>query len=61
MIRWAPDASTLRSAGSSIALVDVQWLTPHLASLGAGEMGRERYLERLRDAIAQPSPEAFGG
>ncbi|MCH7790018.1 MAG: leucyl/phenylalanyl-tRNA--protein transferase [Acidobacteria bacterium] len=28
-------------------LIDVQWLTPHLASLGAAEMQRDRYLERI--------------
>ena len=28
-------------------LVDTQWLTPHLASLGVREMGREEYLRRL--------------
>lgn len=29
------------------SLFDVQWLTPHLESLGAVEMGREEYMERL--------------
>lgn len=28
-------------------LIDVQWLTPHLASLGAEEWSREEYLDRL--------------
>ena len=40
-------------------LVDVQWLTPHFASLGAQEVAREEYLERLRGALALPLPAAF--
>jgi leucyl/phenylalanyl-tRNA--protein transferase len=37
-------------------LLDVQWLTPHLASLGAVVIGREDYLRRLPTALAAPSP-----
>jgi leucyl/phenylalanyl-tRNA--protein transferase len=36
------------------ALFDVQWLTPHLASLGAVEIPRSEYLERLDHAVASP-------
>ena len=36
------------------ALFDVQWLTPHLASLGAVEIPRTSYLERL--AISTEAP-----
>lgn len=32
------------------SLFDVQWLTPHLASLGAVEIPRTRYLELLGDS-----------
>lgn len=39
----------LREAG--FTLFDVQFLTPHLASLGAVEIPRETYRERLADAI----------
>ena len=35
-------------------LVDVQWLTPHLASLGAVEIPRSEYLRRLADALERP-------
>jgi leucyl/phenylalanyl-tRNA---protein transferase len=42
-------------------LLDVQWLTPHLASLGATELPRARYLERVKLAIEVPCPAAFGG
>lgn len=40
-------------------LLDVQWLTPHLASLGAIEIPRPDYLERLEDALRRPLPAAF--
>jgi leucyl/phenylalanyl-tRNA--protein transferase len=33
------------------ALIDLQWLTPHLASLGAIEVPREEYLRRLAQAL----------
>jgi leucyl/phenylalanyl-tRNA---protein transferase len=32
-------------------LFDVQWVTPHLASLGACEISRDEYLRRLQEAI----------
>lgn len=34
------------------ALFDVQWLTPHLATLGAVEIPRTSYLSLLADAVA---------
>lgn len=40
-------------------LLDVQWVTPHLASLGAVEIRREEYLHRLRSALDVPPPTAF--
>lgn len=36
-------------------LLDTQWLTDHLASLGAVEVPRSEYLVQLRNAKAQPS------
>ena len=33
------------------ALLDVQWLTPHLESLGAVEVPRSEYLERLTSVV----------
>jgi leucyl/phenylalanyl-tRNA---protein transferase len=42
----------LRAAGAQ--LLDVQWLTPHLASLGAIAISRERYHELLRPAVELP-------
>ncbi len=37
-------------AGCGRPLLDVQWLTPHLESLGAVEIPRSEYLQRLREA-----------
>jgi leucyl/phenylalanyl-tRNA--protein transferase len=37
------------------ALLDVQWLTPHLASLGATELARYDYLRQLGAALAVPT------
>ena len=33
-------------------LIDVQWCTEHLASLGASEVARSEYLERLPVLVA---------
>jgi leucyl/phenylalanyl-tRNA--protein transferase len=41
-------------------LLVVQWCTPHLASLGAVEVPRERYLALLGRALGLPPPPAFG-
>lgn len=40
-------------------LLDVQWSTPHLASLGVIEMPRSQYLERLATAVELPLPDLF--
>jgi leucyl/phenylalanyl-tRNA--protein transferase len=40
----------LRRGGAR--LLDVQWVTPHLASLGAVGVSRARYLALLKDAVA---------
>lgn len=37
-------------------LLDVQWLTPHLASLGAVEVPRAAYLRALHRALRIPQP-----
>jgi leucyl/phenylalanyl-tRNA---protein transferase len=37
-------------------LLDVQWCTPHLASLGAVEISRPAYLQRLATALTLPTP-----
>lgn len=38
------------------ALLDVQWVTPHLQSLGAVAIPRAEYLTRLRVGLSAPSP-----
>ena len=42
-------------------LLDVQWCTEHLESLGAVEVSRERYGEMLERALRLPLPSAFAG
>jgi leucyl/phenylalanyl-tRNA--protein transferase len=39
---------------SGAMLLDVQWTTPHLASMGAVDVPRSRYLQLLAEAIAEP-------
>ena len=43
----------LRAAGGE-RLLDVQWTTPHLRSLGARDMARAAYMARLPAALAAP-------
>jgi leucyl/phenylalanyl-tRNA--protein transferase len=38
------------------ALLDVQWRTEHLTSLGVHEMSRRAYLKRLATAVVAPGP-----
>jgi leucyl/phenylalanyl-tRNA--protein transferase len=47
----------LQRAGSQDRLLDVQWLTPHLESLGAVAVPRQEYLERLPPALRLPAPD----
>ncbi len=49
----------LRQARAS--LIDVQWATTHLMSLGAVEVSRERYHGLLAEALGRPQPPVFGG
>jgi len=44
----------LREGGAS--LLDVQWTTPHLVSLGAIDVPRAKYLELLAEALTRPGP-----
>jgi leucyl/phenylalanyl-tRNA--protein transferase len=45
--------SLMRESG--MELLDAQWCTDHLASLGAIEISRDEYLRRLARAV-EPSP-----
>jgi len=40
-------------------LLDVQWTTPHLRSLGAVDVPRARYLELVDDAVVRPAITGF--
>lgn len=46
----------LRADGDDRRLLDVQWRTEHLASLGVVEVGRSEYLEWLAAALTAPLP-----
>jgi leucyl/phenylalanyl-tRNA--protein transferase len=63
MFHAAPDASKVALVAlvellgtEATTLLDIQWLTPHLASLGAIEVGRDSYLAALAVALRQPTP-----
>ena len=68
MFHRAPNASKvalvglvegLRDRHAADRLLDVQWLTPHLASLGAVEVPRATYLRRLARALRVPAAPIF--
>jgi leucyl/phenylalanyl-tRNA--protein transferase len=40
-------------------LLDTQWQTPHLATLGVVEIPRREYLDRLERALDVPLPAPF--
>ena len=47
--------------GDPRRIIDVQWVTPHLASLGVTEVARSDYIARLERALLLPAPAAFAG
>ena len=49
----------LRDEHAGRRLLDTQWQTPHLASLGVVEVPRPEYLRRLEVALELPLPAAF--
>jgi len=49
----------LAADGDRRRLVDVQWRTPHLATLGVTEVPRADYLGLLADALTAPLPAPF--
>lgn len=60
MFHWQRDASKVALLAlvelmrdSGMRLLDTQWCTPHLASLGAIEVPRRQYLAALADAIGE--------
>ena len=67
MFHRAPDASKvalvalvkLLSDGEAGRLIDVQWATPHLRTLGVVEISRGDYQNLLRRALGVPLPECW--
>lgn len=66
--RWGRDASKvalvalvemLKADGQVGRVLDVQWGTPHLRSLGVVEISRPEYLSRLRAALRLDLPAVF--
>jgi len=62
MFHRQPDASKValvalvdRLRVGSFTLLDVQWATPHLTSLGTREITRRDYLTRVRAAVSTPA------
>jgi leucyl/phenylalanyl-tRNA--protein transferase len=53
LLREGPDGA------NPARLLDVQWVTPHLASLGAVEIPRLDYLDRVAAALELELPPAF--
>jgi leucyl/phenylalanyl-tRNA--protein transferase len=45
--------------GTAGRTLDVQWMTPHLASLGAVEVPREDYVRLVAEAVTLPLPPVF--
>ena len=50
----------LREDAGEPRLLDVQWQTPHLASLGVVQMSRREYPARLPPVVVGAVPSAFG-
>ena len=47
-------ALVTRMRDRGLSLLDIQWVTPHLAQFGAVEIAREQYLARLSEVIDEP-------
>jgi leucyl/phenylalanyl-tRNA--protein transferase len=64
MFHWATDASKVALAAlagivGDEGLIDTQWQTPHLASLGVAEWPRARYLQAISHLVDAPPPEQW--
>ena len=51
----------LRACPGDGRVLDVQWATPHLSSLGAAQVSRPRYHQLLERALTLSQPKVFGG
>jgi len=54
MLRIARARDLARDPGAPRRMLDLQWATDHLVSLGAIAVGRPAYLARLREALTLP-------
>ena len=45
--------------GDPRRMIDVQWATPHLGSLGITAIPRDDYISRLEGSLPLPVPPAF--
>ncbi|MGY9071539.1 MAG: leucyl/phenylalanyl-tRNA--protein transferase [Acidimicrobiales bacterium] len=66
MFHIAPDASKVALVAlvdamkvTGGALLDIQWTTPHLESMGAIDIDRVTYLELLQEAVQRPIAEVW--
>ena len=66
MFYWSRDASKVALVALAAGLrdghprlIDVQWATPHLRSLGVQAVPRHQYLHRLPDLLKSPLPDMF--
>jgi leucyl/phenylalanyl-tRNA--protein transferase len=61
MFHHARDASKVALMAlaelESGGLIDVQWNTPHLSSLGVVEVDRDEYLRCIADLVDEPCPD----
>jgi len=48
-----------RESAGGVRLLDVQWATDHLRSLGAVELPRKQYVDRVKNAVHMELPSAF--
>ena len=58
--RSSPCVDLLAADGDPRRLIDVQWRTDHLATLGVSEMSREDYLRRAPRGAQRPAAGAVG-
>jgi len=52
-------AGMLAAESTGPRLIDVQWATPHLRTLGVVELTRPHYLSRLAELVQVPGPGCF--
>ncbi len=56
LVQLAAQLGSYPSAGPGSCLIDVQWATPHLTSLGVEAVPRDDYAQLLKAALELPPP-----